>query len=177
VSDNHAALAASVAPVPITGFCLMLFVTGFVRRVRRSGNADATFLSHVGALGAILIVAMFSIVVVCRLTLSAMDGSPAMTPELYELVWHIEAAAFMINVGLIGIALFGVGGAAARIGLAPRWYKHLSIVGLVLGIIAATPSSAVVNGADGWQIAFVPFLSWLLLLAIVGTRMVRQPAS
>src|SRR5687768_16992876 len=80
VSDNHAALAASVAPFPITGLALMLFVAGFVRRVRRSGNRDAVFLSHVGALGAILIAAMFSIVIVCRLTLLAMDGSPAMTP-------------------------------------------------------------------------------------------------
>ena len=177
VSDNHAALAASVAPFPITSLCLMLFVAGFVRRVRRSGNTDARFFSHIGALGALLIVAMFSVVVVCRLTLLAMDGSPAMTPELVELVWHIEAAAFTLNVGLIGIAVFGVGGAAARIGLAPKWYKHLSIVGLALGIIAATPSSAVVNGADGWQIGFVPFLSWLLLLVTVGVRMVREPAS
>ena len=96
-------------------------------------------------------------------------------PSLFQLAWHIETAAFMLNLVSVAIALFGVAGAAVRMGLAPRWYKPLSIVGLVCGVAAATQAPLVFNGTQGWQIGLIPFVAWVVLDVIVGTRMARQP--
>ena len=66
---------------------------------------------------------------------------------------------------------------AAAVGLAPSWYRHVSAIALIVGVVATAQSAGALNGADGWQIGFLPFLAWLLLLLIVGVRMVREPAS
>ena len=81
----------------------------------------------------------------------------------------------MLNMVAVAIALFGVAGAAVRMGLAPGWYKPVSIVGLLCGVAAAMQAPVVFNGTQGWQIGFVPFAAWVLLDVIVGTRMARQP--
>jgi len=175
VHDHHLVLGLTVAPFAITSVALMLFAAGLMRRARQSGDGDTSVLATVGLLGMVMLAALFGVVEVARLTLLALDGSAGGAPGLFEFAWHIEGAAFVLNAVAIGIALFGVAGATVRMGLAPSWYKPLSIAGLVCGVAAALQAPAVVNGANGWQIGFVTFLSWLLLLLIVGTRMARQP--
>jgi hypothetical protein len=147
-----------------------------VARAFREENADTHVFALIGAFGAILIGAWFALVIMSQLMLLALDGSPTTTPATAELVWHLHAAAFVVNFVAIGVAAFGVAGAAVRMGLAPSWCRPLSIVALVAAVVATMQSSSAVNGGAGWQIGLVTFLSWLLLLMIVGVRMTRDPA-
>ena len=173
VHKHHVALAMTVAPFAITAVALLVFGAGLWSRARRTGDETTSVLATVGVLGIVMIAALFGLVEVARLSLLALNGSST-DLGLFEFAWHIEAGAFMLNTVAIGIALFGVAGAAVRMGLAPGWYKPLSIVGLVCGVAAALQAPAVFNGTDGWQIGFVPFLAWLVLLLITGTRMARE---
>jgi len=173
VHKNHVALAMTVAPFAITSVALVVFGAGLWNRARRTGDDTTSVLATVGVLGTVMIAALFGLVEVSRLSLLALNGSST-DPGLFEFAWHIEAGAFMLNTVAIGIALFGVAGAAVRMGLAPGWYKPLSIVGLLCGVAAALQAPMVFNGTDGWQVGLVPFVAWLLLLVIVGSRMARH---
>jgi hypothetical protein len=173
VADHHTGSAIETGGFAFTAVFLLVFLAGFVVRIRRSDNAGAQVPALMGALGGVFVGATFSAVVVARLVLLSLDGSKV-DPSLVGLVWRFEGAAFMLNVISIGIALFGVAWAAAAVGLAPSWYKPLSTVALVAGVVAAAQSAGALNGAAGWQIGLLPFLAWLLLLVIVGTRMARQ---
>jgi hypothetical protein len=128
----------------------------------------------IGMLGMVLILAPFGTVMLSRLLTLALDGSANASPALFEFAWHIESAAFMLNMVTVGIALFGVTAAAVRMGFAPNWYKPVPIVGLLTGIAATLQAPAAVNGANGWQVGFLTFLAWEVLLLIIGTRMVRE---
>jgi hypothetical protein len=176
VHDHHALVASVVASFAVTTVCLATFVGGFVARALRDDRSEVRTLALVGAFGATLIGAWFTLVIISQLMLLALDGSATATPATVELVWHLHGAAFVINVVAIGVACFGVGGAAARMGLAPSWYGPLSIVALLLAVATAAEASWALNGGAGWQIGFVPFLTWLVLLAITGVRMARTPA-
>ena len=173
VHDHHVALAFTVAPFAITSVALVMFGAGFWNRARRSGDETTGLFATVGVLGMTMIAALFGVVETARLCLLALNGTSA-DPSLFEFAWHIEAGAFMLNTVAVAIAMFGVAGAAVRMGLAPSWYKPLSIVGLLCGVAAALQAPTVFNGTNGWQVGLVPFLAWLLLLLITGTRMARQ---
>lgn len=173
VHEHHVALALTVMLFATASVALMVYGAGFWNRARRTGDETTTVFATVGVLGMMMIAALFGVVEVGRLTLIGLNGSGA-DPSLFELAWHIETAAFILNLVSVAIALFGVAGAAVRMGLAPRWYKPLSIVGLVCGVAGAMQAPLVFNGTQGWQIGFVPFAAWVLLDVIVGTRMARQ---
>ena len=177
IHDHHALVASIVASFAITAVCLAAFIGGFVVRAFRDENVETRVFALIGAFGAVLIGAWFALVIISQLLLLGLDGSPNATPAMAELVWNLHTAAFTVNVVAIGIAAFGVAGAAVRMGLAPSWYRPLSFVALAAAIATTMQSSSAVNGGAGWQIGLVSFVSWLLLLAIVGVRMVREPVS
>jgi hypothetical protein len=176
VTDNHTAVALESGVFAFTAVFLLVFLAGFVVRVRREGDARAQVPAMLAGLGGAFIAATFSAVVASRFVQLSLDGSNP-DPSLVGLVWRFEGAAFALNLVSVSIALFGVAWAAATVGLAPSWYKPLSTVALAAGVAGAAQGAATLNGADGWQIGFVPFLAWLLLLVIVGLRMVRETAS
>jgi hypothetical protein len=177
IHDHHALVATIVASFAFTAVCLATFIGGFLVRAFRDDNAETRLFAVVGAFGAVLIGAWFALVIISQLLLLGLDGSPNATPATAELVWHLHTAAFTVNVVAIGIAVFGVAGAAVRMGLAPRWYQPVSFIALTAAIATTVQSSSAVNGGAGWQIGLISFLSWLLLLVIVGIRMVRERAS
>jgi hypothetical protein len=174
VHEHHAALALTVAPYAIAIVALMVYAAGFLNRARRTGDETTGVFATLGVLGMVMIAVLFGVVEVGRLSLLALNGSGA-DPSLFQLAWHIETAAFVLNLAGVSIALVGVTGAALRMGLAPGWYKSVSIVGLLCGVAGAMQAPVVFNGTQGWQIGFVPFLAWVVLDLIVGTRMARQP--
>jgi hypothetical protein len=176
IHDHHALVATMVASFAITAVCLATFIGGFLVRAFREEHEDARVFAVIGAFGAVLIGAWFALVIISQLLLLGLDGSANATPATAELVWHLHTAAFTVNVVAIGIAVFGVAGAAVRMGLAPSWYRPLSFVALAAAMATTMQSSSAINGGSGWQIGLISFVSWLLLLAIVGVRMARTPA-
>jgi hypothetical protein len=177
VHDHHTILAIGAGSFAITAVCLAIFIGGFVVRAFRQDDVDARVFAVVGAFGALLIGAWFALVIVGELLLLALDGSSTATPATVDLVWNLHTAAFTVNVVAIGIAVFGVAGAAVRMGLAPSWYRSVSYVALAAAVATTMQSASAINGGSGWQVGLISFVSWLVLLAIVGIRMVRQPAA
>jgi len=173
VHQHHVALALTVMLYPLASVALMVYGAGFLNRARRTGDETTAVFAMVGVLGMMMIAALFGVVEVGRLSLMALNGSGA-DPSLFQFAWHIETAAFMLNTVSVAIALFGVAGASVRMGLVPGWYKTVSIVGLVCGVASAMQAPLVFNGTQGWQIGLVPFVAWVLLDVIIGTRMARQ---
>jgi hypothetical protein len=176
VHDHHALVAVVVASFAVTTVCLATFIGGFLVRSFREEQAETAVYAVIGTVGALMIGAWFALVVISQLLLLGLDGSSTASPATAELIWHLHTAAFTVNVVAIGIAGFGVAGAAVRMGLAPSWCRPLSIVALVAGVATTLQSSSAVNGGAGWRIGLVTFVSWLLLLAIVGVRMTREHA-
>src|SRR5205814_298672 len=117
VREHHALLAWVVASFAVTAVCLATFVGGFVTRALRDDRPDVRLLAMIGAFGAMLIGAWFALVIISQLMLLALDGSAGAMPATAELIWRLHAAAFVVNIVAIGVACFGVGGAAARLGL------------------------------------------------------------
>jgi hypothetical protein len=177
VHDHHALVALTAGGFALSAPALMFFVAGYVMRIFRSEATEARVPALVGAAGAVMIGAMFSVVVTMRLVLLAADGSANMTAPFTEFAWHLEGAAFVVNMIAVGIAMFGLAWAGARAGLVPAWFRPLSVVALGVSVLETGFGPAWVNGADGWQIGFVTFLSWLLFLLVAGTRMLREPTS
>jgi Domain of unknown function (DUF4386) len=173
VHDHHTVLGLTVATFALSAPAVVAFAVGFVTRVFRDGDDDARTPALIGAFGVALICALFSSVEIARLVSLALDGSTG-SEAATGLVWHFEAASFVLNTVAIGIAAFGFGIAGARVGLLPRWFGGLGIAALLAGIATALPSSGVVNGQAGWQIGLISFVAWLLLVVIAGTRMIRE---
>ena len=176
VHDHHTTLAMTVTAFALTAPALVAFVAGYVLRMFRSDRSKVRVPTVIGAIGAVLIGAMFFVVEVARTVLLAADGSAGMTANITEVVWHLEGAAFSLNTIAIGIAVFGFALAGARVGLLPSWYGGLGVVALATAIVSAALAPATLNGSNGWQIGLITFLSWLVLLLIAGTRMLRQTA-
>jgi hypothetical protein len=173
VNDKHDQLALSVAGYAIGMPFLVSFIAGIATRLRAASRREDRVIADIGLLGAVLILPFFAAVVLQRIVMTVGIDERVGGDELLALVWRLEGAAFALNMAVIGVAVFGIGTAASRAGLLPKWFRYLAVVGGVASIAGTATGVAMLEGAPVMPLGLVGFASWMVLLLTIGVRQLR----
>jgi hypothetical protein len=169
-NENLFATAAFAVAAPF----LLAFASAFYGRLKTLGRAEDLVWARLGMIGALLIVPTFAAVVVNRLVLLVGTDEIIGSPELVTLVWRLEMAAFLVNLLPMSAAILGFGVAGARAGLLPRWYGHWAPIAAGCAVLTAACAVAGLEGSPIGFGGFIPFASWMVLLAFAGVRQLRS---
>jgi hypothetical protein len=173
IADHRTAHALSVAVFALGAPFLVGFACAFYGRLRAACRDADLVWARIGAAGVLLIVPMFAAVVVPRIVLVVGYDEVIADPALVALVWRFEIAAFFLNMLAVGIALTGLGVAAGRSGLVPRWFGKWAPIAGAMALASAVSTIASMEGAAVGMIGFGAFLSWMLFLYLAGIRQLR----
>jgi hypothetical protein len=174
VEDKHAQLAFSAAAFAVGMPFLVSFICGIAARLRAAVRPEDRVVAHVGLAGALLILPFFAAVVVQRIVLTVgIDERIGANADLVAFAWRLEGAAFAVNLGCIGVALLGLGRAASRAGLLPRWFGPLTAVTGTASIVGAALAVPGLEGAPTMALGLAGFVTWMLLLLTIGIRQLR----
>ena len=170
---NRAAVAIVCGLVALYLPMLLVFVTGLHGLVERRGGAGADWSRLALAAGATLsaTLALFNVLQI-GFALSA--GGPAEPKYAFELVWQIHAAAFALELPMIGATFIGVALASHASGLTPVWQRRLGLVGGSLLLAAGLGNLAIADGSPLIFLGLLGFTAWLVWLTATGIRLVRS---
>ena len=173
VADKHDQLAFSTAPYGVAMLLIVAFGCAIRGRLQSACRPDDQVWARIGVVGVLLLAPSFAAVMVQRMVLTVGSDERIGSPDLAALVWRMEAAAFLLNVAVIGIAHIGLGTAASRSGLLPSWFRFVSWTAGAACIVTACAAVAGLEGAPLLPLGLYGFLSWMLLLVMIGVRQLR----
>jgi hypothetical protein len=126
-----------------------------------------------GTLGAASIAALFAIVNITEIVLTAKAQSLAASPAVVQALWAVHAAAFGLDMAAIAVALLGLTYAAASVRLIPGWLTVAAWPGAACLFIAAMFTVALANGAPWVGVGLIGFIIWLVFLVTASVRLLR----
>ncbi len=139
-------------------------------------NADgkeSRWWASVGALGATAIAALFAVVNITEIVLTAKAARLAASPDVIQALWALHAAAFGLDLAAIAVALIGLSRAAASIGLIPQWTAVAALPGAVFLFVAAVFTVALTNGGPWVALGLVGFVIWIVFVVTAGVSLLR----
>jgi hypothetical protein len=165
----------TAAIVPLGMFPVeMIALFAFVAAVRTSADSESgRWQASMGTLGAASIAALFAIVNITEIALTAKAQSLAASPAVVQALWAVHAAAFGLDLAAIAVALLGLTYAAASVRLIPRWLTVAAWPGAACLFIAAMFTVALVNGAPLVGVSLIGFIIWLVFLVTASIRLLR----
>jgi hypothetical protein len=169
-AEHEGAYGILVGWVAVNLVILAIFLAGAHQRLRRNEPVWA----NVGLVGGITLMVFFTMVNLPIVALAAGTESLAGSPELVETLWTAHGAAFAFAGLALGIALFGYSLAAVVAGVVPRWFRVVGPAGAAVIVVASVPVQAGAEGSPATMIGLLGFLTWLLFVAMCGTRMWRE---
>jgi hypothetical protein len=173
--DDTAMALVLTAMFVVSGLCIAGFVAELLRRLVRRGADPWTF---VGAIGAVGVIAMFSVVVAAEAALVGAAGRADPSLATVDALWLTHNAVFAVLGLSLGTALLGLARAGVAAGLTPAFFRWLAPVGaggLCLGA-AAAPVLADGSVMAAMAPSLLGFVTWLAFLVSTSRRMVRQSA-
>jgi len=171
-ADHPAAVAISVGLEALNVPLLLLFLAGLHGLVGRRGGAGSHWSRLAMAAGA-----SFSAVMALYAVL--WDGVVLSASELaeptpvFELAWHMHAAAFAWSLPALGTTFICAALAAHASGLTPSWQRLLAVAGGGLLLAAGAASLAVADGSAILFAGVAGFVAWPMWLLATGVRLVR----
>jgi len=171
-ADHRAMTFVLVATFVLSGLGMAAFIGGSLRRLASGRPGWATM----GAVGAIGIMALFSVVVAVEEALSVAAHRPHPNASAVEALWILHNSVFSGVLDLfIAIALFGLARAGVAAGVTPRAFAWLAPIGTALLLVAAVAGPAIAAGEMMvlFGVGGVGFVIWLAFLAATGVRLVR----
>src|SRR5215212_10317288 len=166
-ADHRAAVAIAVGLEALNVPLLLLFVTGLHGLVGRRGGAGADWSRLAVAAGATFSAVMaFYAVAWDGVVLSA--GDLAEPSPVFELAWHMHAAAFAWSLPALGTTFLGAAVAAHASGLTPSWQRLLGVVGGVLLLAAGAANLAIADGSAILFVGVAGFVAWPVWLLATG---------
>jgi hypothetical protein len=172
-ADHPTAVAIAVGLEALNVPLLLLFVTGLHGLVGRRGGAGADWSRLAVAAGATFSAVMaFYAVLWAGVVLSA--SSITEPSPVFELAWHMHAAAFAWSLPALGTTFLGAAVAAHASGLTPSWQRLLGVVGGVLLLAAGAANLAIADGSGILFVGVAGFVAWPVWLLATGIRLVRS---
>ena len=168
LADHRTLSAISAGAFALSAVMIASFACAIYGRLRAVCRPADMLWARIGTLGAVLLFPMFGAVVASRLVLTVGIDEAIGSPDFVLLLWRLENAAFLLNMIAIALAIFGLGTAATRAGLIPRWYRFIAPVAAACAVIAPAFAVASLEGSPVGLLGFVAFLSWMLLLYLIG---------
>ena len=153
----------------------MIALFAFVAAVwAKADRQESRWLASMGTLGAATIAALFAIVNITEIVLTAKAGQLAASPAVVQALWAVHAAAFGLDLAAIAVALLGLSHAAASMRLVPGWLAVASWPGAACLLMAAVFTVALTNGGPWIAVGLAGFLVWLVFVIIASVSLLRD---
>jgi hypothetical protein len=170
--DHRAAALVPLGLFPAGMLALFPFVAGIWTRARQE---ERRWWATVGALGAATVAALFALVNVTEIVITADAARLASSPAVMQALWTLHAAAFGLDLAAIAVALIGLGRAAASIPLIPAWLAAATLPGAACLLTAAVFTVALADGG-AWVLALglAGFITWIVFVATASVSLLRR---
>jgi hypothetical protein len=166
--------AAALVPLglfPVEMIALFAFVAAVWTMADRE---ESRWWAGVGMLGAATIAALFAIVNITEIVLTAKAGPLAAVPAVVQALWAVHAAAFGLDLAAIAVALIGLSYAAASVRLIPAWLAVAAWPGAACLFITAVFTVALANGGPWVAVGLAGFLIWLVFVITASVALLRE---
>jgi hypothetical protein len=163
------------ALVPLGLFPLeMLAFFGFVAALwAHPDRQQSRWWANLGVLGATSIAALFALVNITEIVLTAKAAQLAGSPDVIQALWALHAATFGLDQAAIAVALIGLSRAAQSLGLIPAWMTAAALAGAGCLLVAAVFTVALTNGGPWRAVALVGFVSWIVFVVTASVSLLR----
>lgn len=179
-ADLDTVVAAFADPGPAPGVLagwvamnmvlLLVFLSGAHQRLR----AASPVWAGLGQLGGVVLVTLFAVLQVPVVALAVHGSELAGSPAVVGALWSMHGAIFALTGIALGTALLGFSLAATDAALLPRWFRAAGPAAAAVIVLASAPVEAGARGEPVTLVGVVGFLTWLLLLLLLGNRMRRE---
>jgi hypothetical protein len=156
---------------PVGMFAIFFFVAAIWTK---ADGQESRWWANVGALGATSIAALFAIVNITEIVLTAKAAQLAASPDLVQLLWAVHAAAFGLDLAAIAVTLIGLSRAAASVGILPSWMAVAAVPGAVCLFLPAVFTVAVSNGSPWFRVGIIGFIVWIGFVVVSSVSLLRQ---
>ncbi len=166
--------AAALVPLglfPAEMFALFAFVAAVWAK---ADQQDSRWQASLGTLGAATIAALFAVVNITEIVLSAKAGSLAASPAVVQALWAVHAAAFGLDLAAIAVALLGLSHAAASMRLIPGWLTVAAWPGAGCLLTASVFTVALANGGPWVAVGLAGFAVWLVFVITASVSLLRS---
>lgn len=167
--DHRAAALVPLGLIP-AGFTFFLFAAGLWARARQE---ESRWWASVGVLGAATIAALFAIVNITEIVLTAKAAQLASSPAVVQALWTLRAAAFGLDLAAIAVALIGLSRAAAAMRLIPSWLALTAWPGAACLLTAATFTVALADGGPWLAVGLAGFIVWIVFVITASVSLLR----
>jgi hypothetical protein len=113
--------AAALVPLGLFAAGMPAFFPFIAAFWARAKAEQTRWWAGTGALAAATIAAVFGVVTITEIVLTAKAGSLATSPAVVQALWAVHGAAFDLDMAAIAVALLGLSQAAAAMRLIPSW--------------------------------------------------------
>jgi hypothetical protein len=169
--DHRAAALVPLGLFPFGLLALLPFVAGVWTRANQE---ESRWWATVGALGAAAIVALFAVLNITEIVLTAKAAQLASSPAVVQALWTLRGAAFGLDLAAIAVALIGLSRAAASIPLIPAWIAVAALPGAACLLTAAVFTVALTNGAPWLAFSLAGFIVWLVFVVTASVSFLRR---
>ena len=167
--DHRAAALVPLGLFPV-GITFFLFAAGLWARARQE---QSRWWASVGVLGAATIAALFAIVNITEIVLTAKAAQLASSPAVVQALWTLRAAAFGLDLAAIAVALVGLSRAAAAMRLIPSWLALTAWPAAACLLTAAAFTVALANGGPWLAPALAGFIVWVVFVITASVSLLR----
>jgi hypothetical protein len=168
--DHRAAAIVPLGLFPLAMLGFFSFAAGMWARTRQE---DSRWWASVGVLSAATIAALFSIVNITEIVLTAKATQMASSPDVVLALSTLRAAAFGLDLAAIAVALIGLSRAAAAMRLIPAWLALTAWPGAACLLTASTFTVALANGGPWLAVGLAGFLVWVVFVITASVSLLR----
>jgi hypothetical protein len=168
--DHRAAALVPLGLFPVGLLALFPFAAGLWARARRE---ESRWWASAGLLGAATIAALFAIVNITEIVLTAKAAQLASSPAVVQALWTLRAAAFGLDMAAIAVALIGLSRAAAAMRLIPSWLALAAWPGAACLLTAATFTVALADGGPWLAVGLAGFIVWIVFVITASVSLLR----
>jgi len=168
--DHRAAALVPLGLFPVGLLALFPFAAGVRARARQE---ESRWWASVGVLGAATIAALFAVVNIIEIVLTAKAAQLASSPALVQALWTLHAAAFGLDLAAIAVALIGLSRAAASVPLIPGWLAAAALPGAACLLTAAIFTVALADGGPWLALGLAGFIVWLVFAITASVSLLR----
>ena len=168
--DHRAAALVPLGLFPLGLLALFPFAVGVRARAQQE---ETRWWAGVGVLGAATIAALFALVNITEIVLTAKAAQLASSTAVVQALWTLHAAAFGLDLAAIAVALIGLSRAAAAMRLIPSWLALTAWPGAVCLLTAATFTVALADGGSWLAVGLAGFIVWIVFVITASVSLLR----
>jgi hypothetical protein len=168
--DHRAAALVPLGLFPLGLLALFPFAAGVRARAQQE---ETRWWAGVGVLGAATIAALFALVNITEIVLTAKAAQLASSTAVVQALWTLHAAAFGLDLAAIAVALIGLSRAAAAMRLIPSWLALTAWPGAACLLTAATFTVALADGGPWLAVGLAGFVVWIVFVITASVSLLR----